>query len=84
MSELRCRTVIWACDAPPSFESKKLTCLLFGLPREIVRIATRDGVDAADEATPELSSTLFETEDLKGAVKSFLEDGPGNASFEGR
>ena len=52
--------------------------------REIVRIAARDGVDAADEATPELSSTLFETEDLKGAVKSFLEDGPGNASFEGR
>ena len=52
--------------------------------REIVRIAARDGVDAADEATPELSSTLFETEDLKGAVTSFLEDGPGNASFEGR
>lgn len=52
--------------------------------REIVRIAARDGVDAADEATPGLSSTLFETEDLKGAVRSFLEDGPGNATFEGR
>ena len=52
--------------------------------REIVRIASREGVDAADEATPALSSTLFETEDLKGAVKSFLEDGPGNATFEGR
>ena len=52
--------------------------------REIVRIASRDGVDAADEATPALSSTLFETEDLKGAVKSFLEDGPGKATFEGR
>jgi len=52
--------------------------------REIVRRASRDGVDAADAATPELSSTLFETEDLKGAVKSFLEEGPGNATFEGR
>lgn len=52
--------------------------------REIVRIAARDGVDAADAATPELSSTLFESEDLKGAVRSFLEDGPGNATFEGR
>lgn len=52
--------------------------------REIVRIASREGVDAADEATPALSSTLFETEDLKGAVKSFLEDGPGKATFEGR
>lgn len=52
--------------------------------REIVRIATRDGVDAADESTPALSATLFETEDLKGAVRSFLEEGPGNATFEGR
>lgn len=52
--------------------------------REIVRIASREGVDPADEATPALSSTLFETEDLKGAVKSFLEDGPGKATFEGR
>ncbi|MFM9022981.1 MAG: enoyl-CoA hydratase/isomerase family protein [Solirubrobacterales bacterium] len=52
--------------------------------REIVRVASREGVDAADEATPALSSTLFETEDLKGAVKSFLEDGPGKATFEGR
>ncbi len=52
--------------------------------REIVRRASREGVDSADEATPQLSSTLFETEDLKGAVRSFLEDGPGNATFEGR
>lgn len=52
--------------------------------REIVRIATRDGVDAADKATPALSSPLFETEDLKGAVSSFLEEGPGKATFEGR
>lgn len=52
--------------------------------REIVRLAAREGVDAADAATPELSSTLFETEDLKGAVRSFLEEGPGKASFEGR
>lgn len=52
--------------------------------RELVRLAARDGVDAADEATPGLSSTLFETEDLKGAVRSFLEDGPGKATFEGR
>jgi enoyl-CoA hydratase len=52
--------------------------------REIVRLAAREGVDAADAATPELSSTLFETEDLRGAVRSFLDDGPGKARFEGR
>ena len=28
--------------------------------------------------------SLFETEDLKNAVRSFLADGPGNATFEGR
>ena len=52
--------------------------------REIVRLAARDGVDAADEATPAISAALFETADLKGAVTSFLEEGPGKASFEGR
>lgn len=52
--------------------------------REIVRLAAREGVDAADDATPELSSTLFETEDLKGAVRSFLDEGPGKAKFDGR
>jgi hypothetical protein len=33
---------------------------------------------------PELAGALFETEDLKGAVRSFLERGPGHATYEGR
>ena len=52
--------------------------------REIVRIASREGVEAADEATPAISAELFETEDLKGAVRSFLDEGPGRATFKGR
>ena len=33
---------------------------------------------------PEAAGGLFETEDLQNAVRSFLEEGPGNATFEGR
>jgi enoyl-CoA hydratase len=50
----------------------------------IVRAYLQGGVDGADEVTDEVVGSLFETEDLKGAVKSFLAEGPGNATFEGR
>ncbi|MGH2926271.1 MAG: enoyl-CoA hydratase/isomerase family protein [Solirubrobacterales bacterium] len=52
--------------------------------KEIVRVYLQGGVDRADEVTDEVVGSLFETEDLKGAVKSFLADGPGNATFKGR
>jgi enoyl-CoA hydratase len=42
------------------------------------------GARAADERVPELAGDLFATEDLKNAVRSFLEQGPGHASYEGR
>jgi hypothetical protein len=31
-----------------------------------------------------LAAPLLDTEDLKGAVRSFLEEGPGKATFTGR
>jgi hypothetical protein len=31
-----------------------------------------------------VSGPLFATADLRGAVTSFLEDGPGKATYEGR
>jgi enoyl-CoA hydratase/carnithine racemase len=52
--------------------------------KQIVRAYLEGGVDGADGAVPELVGSLFETEDLKRAVKSFLEEGPGKATFEGR
>jgi enoyl-CoA hydratase/carnithine racemase len=52
--------------------------------KKLVTAAVRDGVRAADELTPSLSGALFATEDLRGAVASFLADGPGRASYEGR
>ena len=45
---------------------------------------SKAGVDKADAETPEVSGSLFATEDLQRAVRSFLDDGPGKATFEGR
>jgi enoyl-CoA hydratase/carnithine racemase len=52
--------------------------------KSIVRAYLEGGVDKADAETPRVAAALFDTEDLKGAVRSFLEDGPGKATFEGR
>lgn len=52
--------------------------------KRIVRAYCEGGVDEADRVTPEQFADLFATEDLQGAVKTFLEKGPGNATFEGR
>jgi hypothetical protein len=41
-------------------------------------------VRGADERTGAIGAPLFETEDLQGAVESFLAEGPGKASFRGR
>jgi enoyl-CoA hydratase len=52
--------------------------------KRIVRAQIDHGTRGADERTPELTSHLFETEDARGAVRSFLQDGPGKAAFSGR
>jgi enoyl-CoA hydratase len=52
--------------------------------KRIVRAYLQGGVDEADRVTAEAAGGLFETQDLQRAVKSFLEEGPGNATFEGR
>jgi enoyl-CoA hydratase/carnithine racemase len=53
--------------------------------KRIVRACREDGgARAADREVPQLAGALFATEDLRGAVHSFLEHGPGRASYEGR
>jgi enoyl-CoA hydratase/carnithine racemase len=52
--------------------------------KQLVGTAVRDGVRAADAVLPPISGALFATEDLRGAVTSFLADGPGKASYQGR
>ncbi|GAB7069242.1 enoyl-CoA hydratase/isomerase family protein [Mycobacterium hodleri] len=52
--------------------------------KEIIAAWRSGGVGHADGVTPEVSGALFATEDLKGAVASFLEHGPGKATYQGR
>jgi enoyl-CoA hydratase len=52
--------------------------------KRIVRAFLEGGVPGADGATADIAAPLFETEDLRGAVDSFLTEGPGKASFRGR
>jgi enoyl-CoA hydratase len=49
-----------------------------------VRGYLEGGVEEADRVTAEAAGGLFQTEDLQRAVRSFLEEGPGKATFEGR
>ncbi len=52
--------------------------------KAIVRAQTAGGVRAADALVPAVAGALFDTEDLHNAVASFLTDGPGHATYEGR
>jgi enoyl-CoA hydratase/carnithine racemase len=52
--------------------------------KAIVRAQQEAGARAADAIVPEVSSVLFETEDLTNAVRSFLTQGPGKATYTGR
>ncbi len=50
----------------------------------VVRRFREGGIAAADETIRAEAGELFATEDLQRAVKNFLEQGPGHATFEGR
>ncbi len=52
--------------------------------KRIVRAFSDGGIERADEVTPRQFADLFATEDLHGAVRSFLAEGPGKAKFEGK
>ncbi|MEA3036456.1 MAG: enoyl-CoA hydratase [Sphingomonadales bacterium] len=52
--------------------------------KRIIQAQKEGGARTADAIVPELSGALFATEDLKNAVQSFLTDGPGKATYEGR
>ncbi len=56
----------------------------FGAAKEILRVLESDGLTSANAATTEIASALFETEDLRHGMASFLRDGPGRATFHGR
>ncbi len=51
--------------------------------KRIVRAQIDGGTRAADAVTPDEAAALFESDDLKQAVKTFLAKGPGKATFRG-
>ena len=52
--------------------------------KKMVRAFLEHGVRGADARVGEIAAPLFATEDLQNAVDTFLEQGPGKATFEGR
>jgi enoyl-CoA hydratase/carnithine racemase len=52
--------------------------------RALVRAQKEGGARAADAIVAEVSGPLFDTEDLQNAVRSFLTEGPGKATYQGR
>ena len=52
--------------------------------KAMVRAFLDDGVRGADAKIGDIAAPLFATEDLQKAVDTFLEQGPGKATFEGK
>lgn len=52
--------------------------------KRLVGAGVRQDPRAADAIVGAVSGPLFGTEDLKNAVRSFLTEGPGKATYEGR
>jgi enoyl-CoA hydratase/carnithine racemase len=52
--------------------------------KRVIRAYLAGGVDQADREVAQIAGDLFATADLQAGVRSFLEHGPGNATFEGR
>jgi enoyl-CoA hydratase len=52
--------------------------------KRIVRAQADHGTRGADGRVAELTSHLFDTQDTQNAVHSFLEQGPGKATFRGK
>ena len=55
-----------------------------GATKRIIRAFRAGGVEEADAVTPDVFAELFASKDLQNAVETFLEEGPGKATFEGK
>lgn len=52
--------------------------------KRVIHAYLDGGVEGANDRVGQIAGELFETEDLQGAVRTFLEQGPGHATFAGR
>ncbi len=56
----------------------------FGAAKQILRHLENDSLEASLEHTTAIAAELFDTDDLQHGMASFLENGPGKATFTGR
>ena len=56
----------------------------FGAAKQILRQLESGGLREALEHTTTIAAELFDTDDLQHGMESFLADGPGKATFNGR
>jgi enoyl-CoA hydratase len=52
--------------------------------RMVRAVLDEGGPRGADAHVGDIAASLFATEDLQNAVQTFLKEGPGKATFEGR
>ena len=52
--------------------------------KQVLRDYLEGGLELANDRVGRVAGELFETEDLQNAVRTFLDVGPGKASFSGR
>jgi enoyl-CoA hydratase/carnithine racemase len=52
--------------------------------KQLVRVAVDRGVRAADDEMAEIQQAIWRSDDLRTGLRSFMENGPGSAKFEGR
>lgn len=54
------------------------------ITKKLCQEVRNHGIDQADKALPTFAAPLFESQDMVNGIKSFLENGPGQAEFVGR
>jgi enoyl-CoA hydratase/carnithine racemase len=58
--------------------------LAYAAVKELARAYTQDGIAGADALLLDAAVGLFDTHDAREGIRTFLDSGPGNASFAGR
>jgi enoyl-CoA hydratase len=56
----------------------------FAVVKELTRSYTAGGVAGADALLADAAVGLFDTEDARSGIRSFLTSGPGHATFAGQ
>ena len=56
----------------------------FAVVKDLARAYTRDGIAGADELLLDAAVGLFDTDDARNGIATFLESGPGKATFSGQ